>query len=286
MSLITKFDPWRSTPCTCPPKLTLNPYTGCDHLCVYCYASSYIPRFFNCRPKKNLIPRLRKEASRLNGEIVSISNSSDPYPSLESRTGLMRKCLEIFSESICKIQIITKSNLVIRDIDLLKKVPSMVSMTITTQDDVIARTIEPNAPPPSERLKAMETLTKEGIPTSARIDPIIPFVNDNPKKLIERLASIGIRHVTTSTYKVKPDSWKRLSKALPRVAEKLRVLYFEKGEKVSGYTLLPQELRAELVMGVAILAEKNNMRFGTCREGLSHLNTATCDGSWLMDKRR
>ena len=183
-----KFDPWYSRLCTCPPKLTFNPYTGCDHACVYCYASSYIPKFFNCRPKKDLIPRLKREAAKLKGELISISNSSDPYPNLEAETGLMRKCLEILSRCDCKIQIVTKSNIVIRDMDLLKKKPSMVTLTITTDNDNISKLIEPKAPSPSERLKTAETLIRNGIPTSVRIDPIIPFVNDNPKNLVQTLA--------------------------------------------------------------------------------------------------
>jgi len=99
--LISAFHPWRSNLCTCPPKLTLNPYTGCDHTCVYCYASSYVSKFFSCRPKKDLIPRLKREAVKLKGELVSIANSSDPYPNCEAETGLTRKCLEILSQHNC-----------------------------------------------------------------------------------------------------------------------------------------------------------------------------------------
>lgn len=284
MNLISRFDPWRSKLCTCPPKLTFNPYTGCDHTCVYCYASSYIPKFFNCRPKKDLLSRLKREATRLKGEMISIANSSDPYPNVETETELMRKCLEILSQHNCKIQIITKSNLVIRDINFLRKIPSMASLTITTEDDNIAKLIEPHAPPPSERFKAAETLIKNDIPTSVRIDPIIPFVNDNPENLIKTLTSIGIKHITSSTYKVKPDNWQRFSLTLPKTAEKLKPFYFEKGEKICGYTYLPKDLRLKLMKTVAVLAEKYNMKFGTCREGLSYLNTAVCDGSWLLNK--
>ena len=282
MSLISKFDPWRSKLCTCPPKLTFNPYTGCDHACVYCYASSYIPKFFDCRPKKNLISRLKKEAVKLKGEIISISNSSDPYPNLEAETGLTRKCLEILSRQNCRIQIITKSDLVVRDVDLLRKVPSMVSLTITTDNDVTARVIEPNAPLPSKRLKAIEKLVEEDVPVSVRIDPVIPLVNDNSEKLVETLASLGVKHVTASTYKVKPDNWQRLSIALPKIAEKLRPLYFEKGERIGGYVYLPRDLRVKLLREIRILAKRRGLKFGTCREGLTFLNTAACDGSWLL----
>jgi len=229
-----------------------------------------------------LIPRLRREATKLKGGLLSIANSSDPYPNLEAKTGLMRKCLEMLSQQDCKIQIITKSNLVTRDIDLLRKMPSMVSLTITIDDDNVAKLIEPHAPSSSERLKAVETLIEKDVPTSVRIDPIIPFINDNPENFIKTLASIGVKHITGSTYKVKLDNWRRFSTALPKTAEKLKPLYFEKGEKIGRYIYLPKDLRLKLMKTVGALAEKYDMKFGTCREGLSHLNTAVCDGSWLL----
>ena len=284
MPLISKFDPWRSGLCTCPPKLTFNPYTGCDHQCIYCYASSYIPSFSDCRPKKDLLTVLKREAAKLNGETISIANSSDPYPRAEATEGLTRRCLEILAESNCKIQIITKSNLVTRDDDLLRKVPSTVALTITTDDDSLAQLIESRAPLPSQRFRAAQDLIKAGIPVSVRIDPIIPFVNDQPQKLILALASIGVKHLTCSTYKAKPDNWMRLSHALPKVAEKLKPLYFQQGEKIGGNTLLPKEFRFRLLKSVRDLAVANNMKFGVCREGLPELNTAPCDGSWLMPK--
>jgi DNA repair photolyase len=284
VTLISRFDPWRSPFCTCPAKLTLNPYSGCDHACIYCYASSYIPRFFNCRPKQDLVQRLRRECRDLKGQIVSMSNSSDPYPNLESKTGLTRQCLEIMSTSNCKIQIITKSTLVTRDIDILENIPSTVSMTITTDNDALAKLLEPNAPSPSERLKAVETLIDKGIPTSVRIDPIIPFLNESHENLITTLSSLGVRHVTASTYKVRPDNWRRLSQTLPETAHKLKPLYFSEGEKTGRCTLLPRDLRLKLMKNVGTLARKHGMEFGTCREDLAFLNTATCDGSWLIRK--
>lgn len=287
MPLISRFDPWRSSLCTCPPKLTLNPYSGCDHACVYCYASSYIPHFQECRPKKDLLRRLQREAAKLKGEIVSIANSSDPYPRMEAEAGLTRKCLVILSQHDCRIQIITKSTLVTRDTDVLSRIPCTVALTITTDDENTAKLMETHAPSPTERLKAIETLTQKGIPVSVRVDPIIPFVNDNPEKLITTLAGMGVKHVTASTYKAKPDNWRRLATAMPKIAEKLTPLYFEKGEKTAGYTLLPTELRLKLLKNIRRLAMENGMQFGVCREGLSRLNTASCDGSWLMpDKPR
>lgn len=286
MPLISSFDPWRSSMCTCPPKLTLNPYSGCDHQCVYCYASSYIPSFGDCRPKKDLLQGLKREAAKLKGEIVSISNSSDPYPRVEASAGWTRKCLEILAESNCRIQIITKSNIVVRDDDLLCRTPSTVALTITTDDEDAARLLEPHAPSPSERLKAAEDLIGKGIPVSVRIDPVIPFVNDKPKKLVATLASIGVKHITSSTYKIKPDNWRRFGAALPEAAEKLKPLYFQQGEKIGGNTLLPRDLRLKLMENVRGLTVANGMKFSVCREGLSQLNTAACDGSWLLNAKQ
>jgi DNA repair photolyase len=285
LSLITWFDPWRSPLCTCPPKLTFNPYTGCDHKCIYCYASSYIPHFYECRPKKDLLKRLEREAAKLKGELISIANSSDPYPTIEAEEGLTRRCLEILTRYNCRIQLITKSNIVLRDIDLLKRAPSMVAITVTTDDEETAKILEPYAPSPAERLKAAEGLIASDVPVAVRIDPIIPYVNENPETLVEALAQIGVRHITASTYKVKADNWQRLSLAMPKTAEKLKPLYFEKGEKIGRYVYMPKNVRLKLMEGLARLAKKYGVKFATCREDLKDLNTATCDGSWLIKEK-
>jgi DNA repair photolyase len=233
-----------------------------------------------------LLENLRREAAKLKGEIISIANSSDPYPKAEASTGLTRRCLEILAESNCRLQIITKSNLVVRDDDLLTQIPSTVALTITTDDDALARVLEPNAPSPTQRISAAQDLIRQGIPVSVRIDPIIPYVNDQPKKLIATLASIGVRHITSSTYKVKPDNWRRLTSTMPQTAEKLKSLYFQQGERVGGNTLLPLDMRFSLMKAVRDLADANGMKFGVCREGLQRLNTAACDGSWLLPKAK
>jgi DNA repair photolyase len=279
--LLSIFDPWKSQLCTCPSKLTFNPYTGCDYGCLYCYASSYIPRFHECRPKKNLLSRLKRETARLNGEMVSVSNSSDPYPRLEQTSRLTRKCLEILAKRRCRLQIVTKSDLVTRDIDLLRKVPCVVSITVLTIDDGLSRKLEPGAPVSSKRLKAIERLVEKGIPTTVRIDPVIPFLNDELSKLMGAIADLGALHVTCSTYKVKPDNWRRFSAVFPEEAEKLEPYFFIEGERIGRSTYLPRNMRLGLMKKAQESAEHHRLKFGCCREGFS-LNSAVCDGSWTI----
>jgi len=280
--LITPFDPWESKLCTCPKKLTLNPYTGCAHGCLYCYASSYVPNFYHARPKKNLISKLEEEATQLKGELISIANSSDPYPPTELVLGLTRKCLQILSKHHCKIQLVTKSPLVMRDIDIVKKTPSMISMTITTEDNRLAKLLEPMAPLPSKRLKAVSRLIQNGVPISVRIDPLVPFINDDPERLVRKLASLSVPHVTCSTYKAKHNNWKRVAQAFPAVAKPLGVLYFDKGEREGRTLYLPRRIRKEMLEKAKELVEEGGMKFACCREGFPQLNSAACDGSWLI----
>lgn len=221
---------------------------------------------------------------RLKGETVSIANSSDPYPPIENELGLTRKCLQILSHSNCRVQIITKSTLVTREIDLLCEIPATVALTITTDDDSLAKRLEPNAPSSTKRLKTIATLIGEGIPVLVRIDPIIPFVNDEAAKLVGELACLGVKHVTASTYKVKRDNWRRFCKELPEYVEKVKPLYFDSGERVNGNLMLPRDLRLKLLTNVRNLAAAQGLQFAVCREGLSQLNTATCDGSWLLPR--
>lgn len=281
--LLTVFDPWKSPLCTCPAKLTFNPYTGCDHGCVYCYASSYIPRFRECRPKKNLVGRLRREASKLSGELVSVSNSSDPYPRIEREAGLTRRCLEVLAENDCRVQLVTKSDLVARDIDILKKMRCVVSVTVLTLDDELCRRLEPGAPVSSRRLEAVGKLVKAGVPTTVRVDPVIPYVNDTVEELVDTVADLGALHVTSSTYKVKPDNWRRFSAVFPGVSEKLKPLYFNEGERIGGSLYLPRNMRFRLMERVKDSVEAHGLKFGCCREGFN-LNSGVCDGSWAINK--
>ena len=288
MDVIREFDPWGDPLCTCPKKYGFNPYTGCAYRCNYCYITSYIPRAFECRAKKNLILRVKRDLQRIDTRrVISMSNSSDPYPPIEARLKLTRACLELFLGEGCRMQVITKSGLVARDVDLLLRLPSVVSFTITTLKRNLGRKLEPRAPPPERRLTAMKKLSDAGVSVSLRLDPIIPGLNDiEIEQIIKAAATAGAKHVTSSTFKPRPDSWHRVQRVFPEATTKLAPLYFERGERHHNSRYLPRELRLELMRQVKKACDENGLTFASCREGLRELTTgASCDGSHLISKK-
>ena len=285
MRVIDLFDPWKSKLCSCPIKYSFSPYTGCSHMCLYCYASSYIPNFFICRPKKDMVKKLINDIKKINKKYyISIANSSDPYPPLEKEIKLTRECLNLLINNGFKILLITKSDIVRRDIDILSKAKVCVSFSITTLDENKAKKLEPNAPLPKERLNAAQKLIENNIPVSIRLDPIIPLINDYEiENLIKEFSNIGIKHVTSSTYKARVDNWKRMSTIFPEEMKKLEKLYFKDGERISNSYYLPKEIRYNLMEKVRDTCDKFGITFSSCREGFYKLNTSkSCDGSHLI----
>ncbi len=286
LRVLRPFDPWKSPLCTCPPQLTLNPYTGCGHRCAYCYITAYVRDAFNPRPKRDLIARLISDLKRLRpGTLVSMSLSSDPYTPPEGELGLTRRALDLLLRAGAKVLVVTKSSLVARDADVLSRGRAAVMFTVTTPNEDVTSRLEPGASSPGDRFKAMASLTATGVPVGLRLDPIIPGVNDSPEGIREILRSArnaGASHVVSSTYKARPDSMKRLLQTLPEAAEALRSAY-RGGERFGGYVYLPRSERIRLMEIVRREALELGMTFATCREGLHHMNTpgVACDGSHL-----
>ena len=281
--ILRPFDPWKSPWCTCPPKLSLNPYTGCPHGCLYCYAASYIPCFQECRPKPDLHKRLGREVKKiLPGSLIAMSNSSDPYPFLERDLELSRGCLRIMKERGLRVQVVTKSDLVTRDIDMLSCMKSTVAITLTTLREDLSLRLEPKAPLPGKRLDAISFLVERGVPVSARIDPIIPGINDLEINYVVRAAcQAGAKHIISSTFKARPLCLGRVCSAFPEEGENLRILY-RSGERRDGYLLLPAGHRRMLMKEAQRAAIKEGATFSCCREGMFFKKAMHCDGSHLI----
>lgn len=274
--MINLFDPWKGGFCTCLPKYTLNPYTGCGHRCLYCYITSYVKDAFKLRVKKINFKSLEKKIKNLKKDIpFSISNSSDPYPQVEEKLGITRKILEILKVNGSKVSIITKSALVLKDIDIIKDMKATISFTITTPDDELAKKLEPYAPSPSSRINAIKEISGYDIPICLRIDPLIPYVNDRVDVIDDFLKEVSpyIRMVSVSTYKAKPDNFKRLSEAFKDV-KKIR---FGR-PMIRGYRYIEKQRRLEIILKIKEVVKKHNLKFGLCREKFDDLkDTFSCD---------
>jgi len=162
---------------------TINPYTGCAHACRYCYAT-FMKRYTgHTEPwgqfvdvKVNAPSLLLRQLQRAPRGTVIMSSVTDPYQPIEATWRLTRSCLTLLSDHEFPVQILTKSPLVLRDIDLFKTFTDIeVGVTITTESDRVRRVFEPNAPTIAERLHALKTLHEHGVSTYAFVGPLLPM---------------------------------------------------------------------------------------------------------------
>jgi len=280
---LPSFNVARSSFCTCLPKYNVNPYLGrCAHQCIYCYAVKF-PSF-----RGPPVPRLRlkedivKMAEGTKAHLpVMLSDSTDPYQPMEKEYEITRRCLEVLAKHVFPLLIVTKSDLVTRDIDIFKRIRTVVSMTITTPREDVANLIEPYAPSPSLRFAALEKVADEGIPTVVRIDPIILTINSHEKDLeaiVLKAAEIGVRQVTASTMKIVKGLFSSLDAKHPEISKRLAKIYTD-GKWVSGYKYLNRDERLEILERLKAMALSHGLEFATCREGCPRLNTTICDGT-------
>jgi DNA repair photolyase len=169
---------------------SLNPYFGCEHNCIYCYSPSVFRsetvaqnwgKFV--KAKKNIPEVLMTEIQRFETGTVGVSTVTDPYQPAESNFKLTRKCLEILSKNRFPISIQTKSDLVLRDVDIIKSTGSEVGVTLTTLNEDVARKIEPNASRPDRRIQILEEFHSRQVKTWIFLGPIIPEINDDSENI-------------------------------------------------------------------------------------------------------
>jgi DNA repair photolyase len=170
---------------------TVNPYIGCEHGCTYCYAR-FMKRYTGHKEKWgefvdakiNAPYLLAQEIEKKRAGRIWISGTCDPYQPIEKKYALTRKCLEILSEHAMPVTIQTKSALVIRDLELLRKIKNVeVGFSIATADEDVRRMFEPNSTPINERIQALEKLHSAHIKTFAMIAPLLPKAEDLPQQL-------------------------------------------------------------------------------------------------------
>jgi DNA repair photolyase len=222
-------DPWFGL------KYNMNLYRGCQHQCIYCDSRSdcyRIEDFSQIEVKINALDLLEDALprKRMIGTI-GFGSMNDPYMPVENKYRLTGQALDIINRHGFPVHILTKSDLVIRDMEILKDISRIygaVSFTITTADDQLAAKLEPGAPLPSTRYKAMKKLADSGILTGITMMPILPFIEDDPeniRRIIREASDNGASYIIPAFgISLRPGSrdffYNKLDKSFPGVKEK------------------------------------------------------------------
>jgi len=254
---------------------TINPYRGCEFACKYCYAR-YTHEFMEMRDgvefeqkifvKQHAAELLRQELRHVKpGEEIAIGTATDPYQPAEKRFEVTRAILDEFaSHKGLEIGIVTKSNLVLRDTDLLRQVAKnnklFVNLTITTLNVDLARMLEPRAPRPDLRLEAMRKLNEAGVDAGVICAPVLPGINDSPRDLealVRATAQAGGKYIFANSLFLKPCSaaifMPFLEREFPELVESYRQRYNDRA-------FLPASYRKRLSQLMARLRQKYGIR--------------------------
>jgi DNA repair photolyase len=202
----------------------VNPYRGCSHACAYCYAQD-VTRFEMRVPwgsvvevKANIVQRLKKELSRRSDGVFGVGTVTDPYQALEGEYELTRGCLSLLKRHNAQASILTKSDLVLRDIAILEDWPGVeVGVSVGTSDGAAASIVEPGAPSPEVRFEALGRLAASDISVFLMAAPIIPGVSDSDeslRSLVDLAGSSGVKRIIWDGFNPKPIAKGRLERAL------------------------------------------------------------------------
>ena len=202
----------------------MNPYRGCGHACSYCYAQD-VTRFEMSRPwgevvevKVNFGQMLRKQLEKKPKGIFGLGTVTDPYQVVEKDYELSRGSLRELKSAGCPVSVLTKSDLVLRDLDILADwVGVEVGISIGVVDDELSSVLEPGAPRPGRRFAALQRLAEEGIETYVMAAPIIPGVGDSEtslRMLVGRTADAGVKRMMWDKFNPRPIAGSRLRRAM------------------------------------------------------------------------
>jgi DNA repair photolyase len=191
---------------------SINPYRGCEHGCVYCFARpthaymglspglDFESKLF-AKPDAPSLLEQELAAPGYEPRLIAIGTNTDPYQPIEREHKIMRGILEVLERAGHPVGIVTKSALVTRDIDILARMAQRnlvkVALSVTTMDAKLARLMEPRAATPARRLEALKLLSEAGIPTTVMVAPVIPALNDSEiERIIDAAAFAGVREAS------------------------------------------------------------------------------------------
>ena len=259
---------------------SMNIYRGCSHGCIYCDSRSKSYQFthdFEDIEVKQNAPELLEQALQKKRKRCMIGTGSmgDPYIPIEKELGLMRRCLEIIERYNFGATLITKSDLVLRDLDILtrinNKTKAVVQMTLTTADDELCRKIEPGVCPTSRRFEVLSACRDAGIPTVVWFSPLLPFINDtkeNVEGIVDYCVRAGVHAILcfgiglTLREGNREYFYAALDKNFP--AEPGKPSLKERYIKTYGYRYMATSSHHKsLMIYLAELCHKNNIKLGT-----------------------
>lgn len=200
----------------------INPYIGCAHGCVYCYAR-FMTRWYHkgeewgsfVSIKKSIENILKNDLLKKRKGIILLSSVTDPYQPIEKETKLTRGLLKILSEHDFPIEILTKSSLVTRDKDILSIIDQCeVGLTITMWDEKARKVFEPYTSSISQRLEALKVLHEEGISTYAFLGPLLPFFSEDKIEILMNNLIDRVDRVLVDRLNLKAGNWKKIKNTL------------------------------------------------------------------------
>jgi DNA repair photolyase len=201
-------------------RYTLNPYRGCSHNCAYCYVPSFLKmkreEWHEVKARVNIPQVLRKEVKLKIPAVVGLSTTTDPYQPAEKDYLLTRRCIPLLIKRGFSVNIQTKSDLVIRDKDVLGLSENVaVGITITTLDNALCRKLEPGAPAPYRRLEALRLLADAGIYTYVFFGPVIPTLKkEEVPDFVNAMITAGAQEIIVDKLHIKPGVMTNINAAL------------------------------------------------------------------------
>ena len=223
---------------------SVNPYLGCQHGCAYCYARFMARKSHRGEDwgsfvdvKVNALQRLVLELRKEPKGLVLLSSVTDPYQPLERKYELTRGALQLLAKYDFPTSLLTKSDLVLRDLDILRKMRNCeVGLTITTLDEDVKRVFEPVASPIKNRLEALRRLHEAGVETYAFLGPMLPYLSESRlDELLDRLLEAGVNRVMVDRLNLKAGNWPPIRKVLSQNFPYLLPKFTEALSKPSEY---------------------------------------------------
>src|ERR671925_1985670 len=257
-----------------PFRWTINPYRGCTHSCHYCFARAFhayldlgIGEDFSTKivVKTNVASVLRRElaAPRWGGEAIAMGTATDPYQHCEGRYELMRGILRALVDFENPLSILTKSTMIVRDLDLFRELgevaPLTVSMSVGTLDESVRRIVEPGTPPGRRRLEILGRFAEEGIRTGVLVAPILPGLTDDDEHLDEVLAACaeaGVDYASPIVLHVRSSIREHF---MPWLEEHYPWLHPRYVELYRGRAYAPKSYQTEVAERFARLREKHGL---------------------------